>query len=117
MNNTLINNYEDFIWLYDMKYGECKTIQSTHHDFALSLAITFCHFKSIGQDHYISVHEPQGIGISIAILYKGEPKYYDEFICQYNSEMLFEYVKQFIDEPLAVAIEYEKEEEPSGLFN
>ncbi len=101
------NNFKNAIWLFELEHGKCNIIPSSHPDFTASIVIDYCHLLDIGCGNVVSTFEPQSIAISVAILYKGVPKYYDHFSGLEFDNDLFAWVRHFVKEPASLALDYD----------
>tara|TARA_R110002167_G_scaffold305024_1_gene509233 strand:- start:1576 stop:1950 length:375 start_codon:yes stop_codon:yes gene_type:complete len=100
------NNFENAIWLLELEHGKCNIISSSHPDFTASIVIDYCHLKALSCGNVVSTFEPQSIAMSVAILYKGVPKYYDHFSGLEFESDLFTWIRHFEQEPASLALDY-----------
>ena len=105
------NNFENAIWLFELEHGKCNIIESSHPDFTASLVIDYCHLKVLNGGTMVKTFEPQSIAMSVAILYKGVPKYYDHFSGLDSEDNLFLWIRHFVTEPASMALDYDSIEE------
>ena len=107
---NLINNFKNAIWLFELEHGKCNIIKSSHPDFTASIVIDYCHLVDLGCGNVVSTFEPQSIAMSVAILYKGVPKYYDHFSGLESEDNLFLWIRHFVTEPASMALDYDSVE-------
>ena len=105
------NNFKNAIWLFELEHGKCNIIPSSHPDFTASIVIDYCHLKVLSDGNVVNTFEPQSIAMSVAILYKGIPKYYDHFSGLEFENDLFAWVRHFVKEPLNLALDYDSAKE------